>query len=431
MLFGHFIDKKCTKCLRIDDTRGIKRIDEVKYKHCKGTGGLVMEGPAFSHPAKTPGFDALQSSFHDLPQTALNDGKLAPYVENSSHYAYLQNAAFHQYLKIHKVAVNASGAKELVALGEQLETEYMPRFKDAAAWAFTEAGLMDTTLSTLERVNLVSRAEALWEEALMTEGRIQSSEYSAVSPDIEGQYRLALSLAYTPLMKSIIVGSVTTAVRHQALVDTVQFSGAVSNEITRYESVGDMYTARGLIGLQHELNALSALLYIDDPRYIPFPSTARADTGYYHRGQTHDIMVVNQHWGSVKKIIPVEIKAKPSRKDRRRYQSLLVRGKMHLTISGHDPRETSALFQRVILGEDEPATWVASDGYSAESTYTDERVPLPSVRDVMDADRMATDLREMLRLYQMGDRPESIAVNSLTKFHKSKPLDKAHPEIAA
>jgi len=43
---------------------------------------------------------------------------------------------------------------------------------------------------------------------------------------------------------------------------------------------------------------------------------------------------------------------------------------------------------------------------------------------------MSTDIREMLRLYQQGVIPESLAVHSLTKFQRSRSLEKAHPEIA-
>lgn len=353
-----------------------------------------------------PGFNALQSSLHTQPDYSLDVNQLAPYIENSTHKKYLENDAYNSYLKMHKVAVNASGAQELLKLGEALSVEYMPQLKDAAAWAFSESGLHDTSASAVERMRRVTAAEHLWEDALKTEAQIQSSEYSAVFVEPDTQYRIALALAYTPLMKSIIVGNVTDSVREQVFNDTVLFAQAISQEVTRYSEVGDRTMANGYTDLAHELNALMALLYLDDPRYIPMPASARADSGYYHRNQTHDIMLINQHWGTIKKVLPIEIKARPSSRDRKRYKSLLVRGKMHLTADGVDPRLTAQSFSHYLNKE-------------------------ASLQDLVDIEKISTSLREMLRLYQKGVTPDSLAVNSLTRFYDSVDLNKIYPEIAA
>lgn len=357
------------------------------------------------HVDRLPGFNALQESLHAQPDHDLDVAQLAPYVENPTHKKYLENDTYHAYLKMHKVAVNASGAQELLKLGETLSNEYMPQLKDAAAWAYSESGLLDTSASTVERIQRVTTAEQLWGEALKTEAHIQSSEYSAVFIEPDAQYRIALALAYTPLVKSIIIGNVTDSVREQVFEDTVQFAQAVSSEITRYSEVNDRSMVNGFVGLAHELNALMALLHLDDPRYIPMPATARADSGYYHRDQTHDIMLVNQHWGTIKKVLPIEIKSRPSQRDRKRYKALLVRGKMHLTADGVDPRLT------------------------AQSFYN-HQIDEASMQDEVDIEKISTDLREMLRLYQKGVTPQSLAVNSLTRFYDSADLNKKYPEIA-
>ena len=353
-----------------------------------------------------PGFHALQESFQNQPEVLLDSERLAPFVEEPSHKKYLENDVYHRYLKMHKVAVNSSGAKELFEIGAELSGEYMPQYKDAAAWAYAESGLLDRSASTVERVRRVSLAERQWSEALEIEAQLQSTEYSAIFTEPDTQYRLAIALAYTPLMKSVIVGNVTSGVRKQVLEDTTLFGAEIAEQITRYGDAGNREMVNGFIGLSHELNALTALLYMDDPRYVPFPSTARADSGYYHPQQTHDIMVLNQHWGTIKKVIPIEIKARPSRRDRLRYKSLLVRGKMHLTAEGVDPRMTARSFAR--LQHDEA-----------------------SLQDIVDIEKISTDLREMLRLYQKGVTPESLAVNSMTRFYSSKELDRRYPEIAA
>lgn len=364
-----------------------------------------MGESGFERPHSLPGTDVLREIRHDTNRPLVDDAALEPFLHPINHRTYLEHPIFDQYLKMHKVTTGISGAKELEVIGRQLETEYMPLYKDAAAWAYAEAGLIDTSLSALERVRHVVRAEELWEEAARIELAIQSSPYGEFFDEPSAPYRYALPLAFSPLLKALIVGNVTPTLRQQSFVDTVSFGTAVAHEIGRYRQEGNVSSANLFVGLQHELNALSTLLYLDDPRYIPFPSTARADTGYYHPEQTHDIMVVHQHWGTIRKVIPMEIKAKASRRDRRRYKSLLVRGKMHLVSNGTDPNQTAQSYGRLVDG-------------SAD------------IHDLVDVERIATDLREMLRLYQQGITPESLAVRSLTKFQESRSLQKAHPEIA-
>lgn len=364
-----------------------------------------MERPGFATYAKLPGFDSLRSALNDDSDALLDEAAFMPFVEDTFHRKYLENDAFHRYLKMHKVTTGISGAKELQVLARDLEEEYMPKYKDAAAWAYAEAGLIDTSLSTLERVRLVSKAELLWQDALQTESQLEASEYGAFFDEPVDVYRYALPLVFSPLMKSVIVGNVTSSARNRAFVDTVSFSEEVAREIKQYDAAGNVNYRNMFIGLAHELNALSTLLYLDDARYIPLPSTARADTGYYHPEQTHDIMVINQHWGAIRKVIPIEIKAKASLRDRRRYKSLIIRGKMHLATSGTDPTETTASFSRFVHDT-------------------------PTLNDLVGLERMSTDIREMLRLYQQGTTPDSLAVHSLTRFQQSRSLERAHPEIA-
>lgn len=364
-----------------------------------------MERPGFASAAKLPGFDTLQAALSEPSGAPIDHDAVQPYLHERAHYTYLGNNAFHRYLKMHKVLPGISGAKELQVLGRELEDEYMPTHANAAAWAYAEAGMIDTTLSTVERVQLVSKAEDLWQRAIHTDIRLQASEYGEFFNEPTEAYRHALPLIFSPLMKAVIIGNVTTPLLRQSLADTVSLATGVSGEIQRQAHDEDGYVRSTFVGLAHELNALATLLYMEDPRYIPLPSTARADTGYYHREQTHDIMILNQHWGTIRKAIPIEIKAKASSKDRRRYKSLIIRGKMHLAIESADPIETAASFGRLLDGT-------------------------PTMQDAVGVERIATDVREMLRLYQQGITPESFALNSLTKFHRSASLAKAHPEIA-
>lgn len=357
-------------------------------------------------PTRYPGFDALQEAFTEQPEEPLNYKEIDPYVRERSHLKYLENQQYHRYLKIHKVVVGNSGSEELIEIAESLSGEYMPKYLDAAASAYSEAALQSTLLSTENRLQFVDAAEALWNRAILIEAQIQSSEYSAVFTELETQYRLALSLAYVPFTRAMVEGNVTDEVREQVFNETALLGKIVTDEMTRYYEAGCKDETRALAGLSHEINALCTLLYQDDPRYIPMPSTARADSGYYHPEQTHDIMIFNQHWGTIKKVIPVEIKSRTSLRDRKRYKALLIRGKMHLATNGVDSQKTADAF------------------YAISRDDADEQ-------DIHDVERISTEVRYMLNLYQQGFTPESLAVNSVTRFYTSKKLNQRYPEVAA
>lgn len=323
---------------------------------------------------------------------------ILPYVNDPSHLKYLDHPAFHEYIALQKTAVEP---KALLNLGNELAQEYMPRYTAAAASIFAEVGLTDEARSSVERCRLIGRAEELWKVSIERGDVIAASEYAASFDEPESTYRHAVSLACTPLMKSIAVGNVTEVTRHGAMRNILSLAELVSDEISAYSAAGDKDTVSGFVGFAHELNALMALLYMDDPRYVPLPSTARADTGYYHREQSHDIVVVNQHWGTIKKIIPIEVKSRPSQRDRKRYNALLVRGKMHLSITGSDPRETIHAFARIQKG-------------------------VADVGDSVSIERMSTAFREMLHLYNKG---ETVGGDVL-RFYDSPALYTAYPEIA-
>lgn len=364
-----------------------------------------MERPSFGHNAPLLGTENTPRSSEIPTEEALNHQAIAPFLVPDNHYVYLEHPVFHNYLRMHKVTLGLAGAERLRDMASELEEEYMPGYQDAAAWAYAESALVDTSLSAVERVGLIHRAEFLWERAASRELQIQSSEYQEYFHEPSSPYRYALPILFAPLMKGVVVGNVTESLRTTVLKDVVHFAEGVSEEIGKNAETGDKHALNLFVGLAHELNAYTTLLYLNDPRYVPLPSTARADTGYYHREQTHDIMVLNQHWGAIRKVIPIEIKAKASRKDRRRYKALLIRGKMHLTTNGLDPRETTQFYSRIINSE-------------------------ASVEDIIETDKMATEIREMLRLYQKGMTPDSLAVHSLMRFTESQVLHEAHPEIA-
>ncbi len=364
----------------------------------------MVTGERVTH-VQTPSVDTIRLIQNEHSEAVLNESQLLYYSGRSAHLKYLNNIALHKYLKIHKVALGPSGSDELELIADELSQEYMPRFLDASASAYSEIALHDSMRTKEERLMLVDKAQRIWTDALKTESKIQSSEYSALFDEVEMQYRLALSLAFVPLMRAIVDGNVTDEVRSQVFSDTVAMGNLVSIEMHRYHEAGSRDEVRAFAGLCHEINALNVLQYLDDPRYIPFPSTARADSGYYHPEQTHDIMLLNQHWGTIKKVIPIEIKSRTSLRDRKRYKALMIRGRMHLATDGYDPTKTADAFYRVSRGEAEE-------------------------NDVTSLERVSGDIREMLRLYQQGITPDLLSMRSITRFYNSKNLAKQYPEVA-
>ncbi|MBC7459443.1 hypothetical protein H7200_01880 [Candidatus Saccharibacteria bacterium] len=361
-----------------------------------------MERTEILYATNLPGYDALTANV----MTTVEPSTLIPYLCEQSYRQYLANETYDKYLHIHKVQVGDVGADQLISIGDTLSQESLPRYLDAAAWAYTEAALAQKG-SAVANVALVSKAETLWQQALSThKGLERGVNASWFDEDHTMNYRIALNLAYTPLIKSLLVGDTAASVRQRAFADTLAIAQLAGVHINLSKKENDYKAVSEYSGFLHECNALLALLYLNDPRYIPIPSSARADTGYYHRDQTHDIMVLNQHWGHIKKIIPIEVKASASLKDRNRYKALIIRGKMHLSVNGtNDARDTLGAF---------------ADVFDHSTNKTSQQK----------VDHAAVTVKELLRLYQLGMSAETVAVNSLTQFHDSEEVAAIYPELS-
>lgn len=356
--------------------------------------------------ARHPGLKSLHAS-SELPDgRPVLAAELVRYESDRPDLVHLQHPVFHRYLKMHKVALGPSGMQELVSIADDLSLEKLPRFLDAAGSAYAEAGLHNTSLSARERIALVLQAERQWQKAGIQWAYVSDHNIPEHMVDADEPFRYALNIAFAPLVKSIIVGNVTNRTMIEVMEDVTLIGERASEKLTdvivakKTEEIGDY------VGLLHELNALTAQLYMQDPRYIPLPASARADTGYYHRSQTHDISIINHHWGDIRKVIPVEVKSKASLRDRQRYHALILRGKMHLTPNNvFDPRVTNAAYRRVLVGG-------------------------ASLKDHVIVEQLSTTVRELLRLYQQGTQPETIALRSLTKFYDTKEVARYYPELS-
>lgn len=354
-----------------------------------------MGYPAAAREARTLGYDALRSCATENTELDSSVYEMASgYNGEFSHRRYLDHPAYDHYMRIHKVLVGESGGRELLQLGDILSQENLPKYLDAAGSAYAEAALVLKNETAISRVGVMSLAEACWERSIRTSQRLAEDEAARALFEDSDQYRAALNIAYAPLMKALIVGNVTEATRARALESTLAIAqaSAVQSHLAKKEEALD--AANDHVGFLHECNTLLTLLHLDDPRYVPLPSFERADNGYYNSDQTHDLLILNQHFGTIKKAIPVEVKAKTSAKDRARYKSLLIRGKMHLLVdAGNDPTDTLNAFTRL---------------HRDEATLRDHRV----------IDHATGNVLNLLRLYQKGQGNKLFKTKSATTFHE-------------
>jgi hypothetical protein len=366
-----------------------------------------MERSEIHEMTNLPGFDALQRvAQQPVREIHISASVIDPYLVDFSHKVYLDNPAYDHYLRMHKVLVGSSGADQLIRVGQELEDEPLPRFLDAAGWAYAEAGLANDQAPTTERVQLVMKAEKLWEESLALYRDFEVSEYAEWFTEDSKPFRTALNLAYAPIMKSIIVGNVTDSVRERTFSDTLAIAQLATVHKKLAETAGNRTAVGDYSGFLYECNALLTLLYLDDPRYVPMPSFARSDTGYYYRDQTHDISIVQQHWGKIRKVIPVEIKEAAKAGDRRRYKALIIGGKLHLMGAGSETASTTL------------------DAFASVFAHKADANEQHTI------DQISVTVRELLRLYQQGMQPEMVAMNSLTRFYDTNEVVAVYPELS-
>lgn len=342
------------------------------------------------------GYDTLQT-----PDTQ-NDTHIHPLDKT-----FAPNKAYDEYFKIHKVFVGETGGATLEDIGNRLEDEWLPRYLDAAGWAFAESALTQKNLPSVERMRLMEQANRAWERGLRSQQEFDDEEHREWLSDYTDSFRLALNLAYAPLMQSVIAGNVTESTRERIFADTLAIAQLSVIQLDLAQKNQNVDAIADHVGFQYECNALLALLYLNNPNYVPIPSSARAGSGYDYRDQTHDISLIHQRWGKIHRVTPVEIKAAASLRDRQRYKALIVRGKMHLSVEGkHRPQDTLEAFASVYEGNPTPE----------------------SMRIVTHA---SSTVQDLLVLYQKGEEVDSFKkIHSDTRFHDTAHVVKKYIELS-
>jgi len=255
-----------------------------------------------------------------------------------------------------------------------------------------------------ERLAMLDSAADAWWRAFNIHSRLLGQ---GVEHDRSQVHRVALNIAVLPLLRGIVTGDVTDAACREA------FDGCLSAARSNAAYLKDAKMRRDAVavglhsGFGYECNALLALNRKHSNTWFAIPAMSRCDSGLYNRQDTHDLLVIHQKYGSTQSATPVEIKAKASMRDRRRYKALLVRGRMHLSAPGkYKPEDTLNAIASVY------------DGVASEE---DARV----------ADNATEKFTSMIRDYYAGQVLGSAAnTAAVTVFRDSAQVRAHHPGLA-
>lgn len=333
---------------------------------------------------------------------------LTPSDNASVFEGFSPKKSYAHYMDMPKTFVDMNQGQILIDIALDLKDEWLPDYLYAGGWAAAEAALVSKHMNAVGRMELLDLAETSWQAALSNQGDLNRTQDMPWLIETNKEFRLALNLAFIPLMKAIVAGDVTQNIREKTFADTLAIAEISSVQFRLSQKAQNAEAASGFSGLSHECNALLAFLYINDPNFIPIPSTYRAGSGYEHRTQTHDITILNQHWGKIWNVYPVEIKARPNTKDKKRYHALIIKGRSHLSLPGSKlPFETTAALAAVY------------SGYATE-------------REVEIVRHATTTVKELLVLYRKGEIPEEFKeIASQTSFHDKEFVLEKYPELKA
>jgi hypothetical protein len=314
------------------------------------------------------------------------------------------NNSYESYLQMQKVWLDANGAEDLYRIHDSLKDEVMPRYLSAAGWAAAEAAIVGAW-PTSERLQLLRQGIVCWEKAIQTQLAFNKTEKAHLI-EHSAPYRIALDLAVIPLLEGLILGHVTEEMCRNAYVDCLEVARANAEQLEHAKADMDVERYADHVGFAHECNALLALNRVQSKDWFALPTIARADSGYYHPEQTHDLLVVRRRAGEVQSVVPVEVKAKASLRDRKRYLALIVRGKMHLCDNKHDPLDTFYAIAAVEAGT-------------------------ASTKQITVAHEVSQRFMNMIKDYYSGQELGGIATTAtITRFHDRSVVAERHPGLS-
>lgn len=309
--------------------------------------------------------------------------------------------AYDEYLQLDKKLVDAEGVPELLRTYDALKDTTAPKYLDAAGWAIAEVSLMGQQYPKAQRLAGLECALNCWARAIEAQKVINTHGEGAYA-EVTRPLRSALAIATIPLLADMVEGDVRIATCRTVFEECLDIA-KYNNELRHAaQARGDKVAMLEHEGFGHECNALLAINRRLTPSKFAIPAPARADSGHYMARQTHDLLVINQHWGSINKAIPIEVKGFGSKGDHRRYKALLLRGKIHLSPRRGVPEDTLEAFDAV---------------YYNRGTFQQRKA----------AETVSDRVLNMIRDYCAGGVLAEVAVRHTTSFRDNRLLIKNHP----
>lgn len=323
---------------------------------------------------------------------------------NGLDMSFAPNRAYDDYLKIHKVFVGTSGASYLEDIHYRLTNEEMPRYLVVAGSAAVEAALADVNGSKSERLNILNNGINAWRRALVNQ-RIINTKEETIFTEYSWPYRTAVDIAMADIYRDMIQGEVKAETCRRVYSDCLSIAQANLTQLSLAKLEGATSAVADHKGLGYELNALLAFNSSFSETWFAIPSWARSDNGHDYPNQTHDLSIVQQKWGKIINITPLEVKSRASLRDRDRYMALLVRGKMHLSVPGkYTPDYTLDILQ------------AQYEGTATEQGLREFRI-------------VAGTLFGMVRSYYEGSQRKDAQYKSKTTFQDSSVVAERYPGL--
>lgn len=250
------------------------------------------------------------------------------------------NVALGRYHEIPKHFAGPETADHLLSIYESLVGGApRPSYFFAAGSAAAESGLVGTHLDTEERHRRIQCGHDAWKFAQKLSIDKHIDDNWTESKLLLFSDRVETQLIFTTLLHDMVNGDVrpeTMASTHRRLVQLGVTNLQLYNQATRDKDPGAISGRRGLA---NEIAMPAAITRLQCPSYFAMPTVARADNGTYMSEDTHDAIILEQSWGSIRSTIPCEIKSKGGLRPSKRYKSAMIRGTVHLRM----PSATSSL----------------------------------------------------------------------------------------
>jgi hypothetical protein len=270
-------------------------------------------------------------------------------AEQERHTDYLEHPLYARYMQLPKALLPPRKAGILEEVYDGLSREGAGKLLFAGGWAAAEAAIVMRNAPLSARQRLIEGAAEVWARAYERTRAIQ-----ATGREKDDHFclkeRVELALASLPLIEGIVVGQVSKSAVETSL-DAYITIGQSNNAFgLRKSAEGDDKRGSFHKGLSYEILALLGLNKDLSTRRFAIPATARSDSGYFSPRFTHDLMVVRQRSEELKSVVPVEIKTRASKHDKKRYRALIIDGDAMDVIEAGEPGPLIDLLAQVTQG---------------------------------------------------------------------------------